>query len=141
MRAVTQGDRLQAVAAPAFFFRKAAHQPFGQRADGGDPDRPAFQVVGALYRRVVRHDHAEGERRARHGGHGNLGNALGNKREIGSPRDRDVDATAENRLLQLSAALENRDVDIDLMGLEKSVLEADFGRQIGISGDGGYADP
>ena len=117
--------------APALERADALADPVGQRADGGDAELLALEVVDRLDRRVVADHHRHV---ARHAGHGadRLGrHALDHERHAGPAADADVDAVGGQSLLHPGVAAEGRRFDLEAVLGEDAGLHADVERREG----------
>ena len=103
---VELSHKVDAVIAPALAARKFAREPAGERAEAGDGDLLALEIVDGLERAVGAHRHHDldrraGERRDRHDRR-----ALDDHRHVGAAVETDVDGVRRHRLQQPRAAAE-----------------------------------
>ena len=124
-------DRGDAGSTPALEVGDPLADPVGQRADGGDAELQALEIVHRLGRRVVTDHHRHVLRHAVHHGHRLGRDAFDHEGHAGAAADADVGAVGGQGLLQLGVAGRGRSLDLQPVLGEDAGLDADVERREG----------
>ena len=119
---VADRDLRHAVMPQPLLPRHLVGDPARDRADGGDADLLAFEIVDRIDAAVVAHHEREDQRRPGHGGDAFDRRALDDEGEARTRSQADIDAIGGHRLLHLGVTAEARNVEIEAVVLEDAGL-------------------